>query len=142
MEITLLAALTARVRRAAAYAWASPNTIFGLAVGLLLRGRFQRVSGVIEIDGPAVERALKSLWVPAAALTLGHVVFAQNQRLLDRTRVHERVHVRQYERWGPFFVPAYLFWFAFLSFRGRDGYRENPFEIEAYDIDDPASRPW
>ena len=27
---------------------------------------------------------------------------------LNETRAHERVHVRQYEHWGPLFIPAYL----------------------------------
>jgi hypothetical protein len=32
-------------------------------------------------------------------MTLGHVVIARDQDLLDLTRAHERVHVRQCERW-------------------------------------------
>jgi hypothetical protein len=42
------------------------------------------------------------------AITLGHVVLATTESALKKTRSHERVHVRQYERWGPFFIPAYL----------------------------------
>ena len=42
------------------------------------------------------------------ALTLGHVVLGVSQAALDDTRAHERVHVAQYERWGPLFLPAYL----------------------------------
>ena len=41
-------------------------------------------------------------------MTLGHVVIARNAELLDKTRDHERVHVRQCERWGPLFIPVYL----------------------------------
>ena len=70
-------------------------------------------------------------------MTMGHVVFGQTDAALDITRRHEHVHVRQYERWGPLFVPAYLAASALLYLRGRDGYRENPFEIEAYAVDTP-----
>ena len=42
------------------------------------------------------------------------------------------VHVRQCERWGPLFIPAYLVASAVLWCRGRDFYEENPFEREAY----------
>ena len=52
--------------------------------------------------------------------------------LFAKTRAHERVHVRQCERWGPLFVPAYLGVSLWLMARGRDAYRDNPFEVEAY----------
>lgn len=117
--------------------WAFPNTLLGLMIGLLLAGRFRVVEGVIEIHSPWIARCLSSMPVPAAAMTLGHVVLGQTREDLDRTRRHERVHVRQYERWGLFFLPAYLAASAFLYARGRDGYRENPFEIEAYAVDGP-----
>ncbi len=74
------------------------------------------------------------------AMTFGHVVFGQTAAALEITRAHERVHVRQYERWGITFVPVYLLISAFLYFRGRDGYRENRFEVEAYAVDDPTSK--
>jgi hypothetical protein len=117
----------------ARYAWPAPYTLVGVAIGLLLGGRFQVVAGVIEIHGPRLAAILNRLYVPALALTFGHVVFGQNPTVLDLTRSHERVHVRQFERWGILFVPAYLIASAYLYARGRDAYRENPFEIEAYD---------
>lgn len=109
-----------------------------MTVGLLLGGRIQWVSGVAEIHGRWIARALRSMPVPAAAMTLGHVVLGCSLSDLDRTRRHERVHVRQYERWGPFFLPAYLLASLFLKLAGRDAYRGNPFEVEAYAIDDPS----
>lgn len=122
------------------YLWAAPNTIAAVAIGLLLSGRFQWVDGVIEIDGSRIARVLSGLPVSASAMTMGHVVFGQDRSMLDRTRTHERVHVHQYERWGPFFIPAYLLISLWLYARGRDGYRENPFEIEAYACEDTTSR--
>lgn len=80
--------------------------------------------------------------VPAMAMTFGHVVFGANVVALDITRRHEHVHVRQYERWGLLFVPAYLGASVILFLRGRDGYRDNPFEIEAYAIDTPDFSKW
>ena len=118
-----------------AYLWPFPCTLTGIALGLLLCGRFRLVSGVIEIHGPRVAEVLNRLLIPAAAMTLGHVVFGQTEEMLRITRSHERVHVRQYERWGVLFVPAYLLLFLYLELSGRDGYRENPFEREAFAVD-------
>ena len=39
--------------------------------------------------------------------------------------------MRQAERWGPFFLPAYLVAGAVQLLQGRDPYRDNPFEVEA-----------
>ncbi|MEM6688934.1 MAG: hypothetical protein AAF664_05870 [Planctomycetota bacterium] len=118
------------------YLWASPWTFFGLAIGLLFGGRICRREGVWEVHGPVVRWVLLHLWIPAKAITIGHVVLGQDTEALEVTRAHERVHVRQYERWGVFFVPVYLFCSLWLYIRGRDGYRENPFEVEAYAVDD------
>lgn len=71
----------------------------------------------------------------ASALTLGHVVLARDAECHERTRIHERVHVRQVERWGLFFLPAYLLCSFWLLLRGRNPYRDNPFEIEAYRLE-------
>ena len=109
-----------------------------VAIGLLLGGKFRLVDGVIEIHGSRVASVLRRLYVPAMAITIGHAVLGQTQAALDMTRKHERVHVRQYERWGIVFVPAYLLASLYLYMLGRDGYRENPFEIEAYSVDDPG----
>jgi hypothetical protein len=125
--------------RAAKYAWAGPYTILGLIVGLALRGRLRRVAGVVEIEGPGIAWLLTRLPVRAAAMTLGHVVLGQSPWHLERTRAHERVHVEQFERWGPLFGPAYVLASLICIVRGQDFYRQNPFEIEAYRVDDPAS---
>lgn len=121
--------------RIAKYLWPSPYTVTGIAIGLLLGGRFQVVEGVIEIHGPRVASILQRLYVPALALTFGHVVFGRDLDALASTRDHEHVHIRQYERWGVFFVPAYLAASVYLYARSRDAYRENPFEVEAYASD-------
>lgn len=118
------------------YLWASPTTLVGLALVLmtLRRGRVRVVGGVIEASGPMVRCALTHL-MPlrggAAAITLGHVVLGRDARALARTRAHERVHVRQYERWGPLFLPAYVAASAWAAMRGGHFYDDNVFEREA-----------
>lgn len=129
-----------RLIRIAAYVWASPYTLSGIAIGLVLGGRFQTVDGVVEISGSRIQGALNRFPQPAMAMTLGHVVFGQTKSDLSVSRLHERVHVRQYERWGPAFVPVYLAASLYLFLLGRDWYRGNPFEIEAYAVDDPSRR--
>lgn len=120
------------------YLWASPTTCVGLLLvppTLLTRGRLQFVSGVLELHGGFVRWILERL-VPlpggASAMTLGHVVIGRNLECLERTRNHERVHVRQVERWGLFFIPAYLGCSLWLRLRGKNCYLDNPFEKEAY----------
>lgn len=136
----MLKALTVHACRLAGYLWASPNTILGIAIGLLLGGRFRRVDGVLEVHGKHVASALARMFVPALALTMGHVVFGRDAEALHITRRHERVHVRQYMYWGPFFLPAYLGASLWLYATGRDGYRCNPFEVQAYRLGDLMSQ--
>ena len=118
------------------YIWAGPTTLVGLVVALLLtrRGGMATVDGVIEAHSPLLGRAL-ALLTPlaggASAMTLGHVVIARDARALDITRAHERVHVRQYEVWGPFFVPAYLLAGLWALMQGGHPYFDNRFEREA-----------
>jgi hypothetical protein len=123
------------ISRLPAYLWPLPYTLGGITVGLLLAGRFRQVDGVVEIHGPLIADVLGRFTIPAMAITIGHVVFGQSEVALSITRQHERVHVRQYQRWGPAFVPAYLGASVVMYFRGRDPYRDNPFEVEAYAID-------
>lgn len=137
--------------RAAGYAWASPNTLVGLLfvpvawlppVGRM-RARWQRpgaarlriVDGVLEVHGPWIAVLLRRL-VPleggALAMTFGHVVVGRDGRALELAREHERAHVRQCERWGPLFIPAYLLASVWAWLRGRGAYEGNAFEVEAY----------
>ena len=119
------------------YAWAFPTTAIGLLFvpDALFSGRVAIVDGVVEVHGALARFFLQHctfLQGGAVAMTLGHVVIARNQRVLMETRAHERIHVRQCERWGPLFIPAYLFMSAVQWCRGRRPYEDNPFEREAY----------
>jgi hypothetical protein len=121
------------------YLWPLPCTALGVAIGALglaTGGRLQRRNGIVEFYGGVVTWLLARMPGPlngAAAMTLGHVVLGLNQHALERTRAHELVHVRQYQRWGPLFIPAYLLCSALIWRRGGDAYRDNPFEREAYE---------
>ena len=122
--------------RPLAYLWAAPNTLLGLSlatVALCSGGRAQTERGVLEVHGGFARFFLcRCLFVKASALCLGHVILGQDRECLDRARDHEHVHVRQYERWGPFMLPAY-FLSSFLAWRrGGDYYLDNRFEREAY----------
>lgn len=123
------------------YIWASPNTFIGLIVGgigMLFGGKATAVRGCIEFHGGLVEWLLKRLMVGngVLAMTIGHTILGQSKLGLALARDHEHVHVRQYERWGPFFLPAYLGCSLVLWLQKKDAYRDNPFEIEAYEIAD------
>ena len=119
------------------YLWAFPTTLLGLLFlpDCWLTGQVRWVDGVIEAHGSLTRFFLSRCTLlrgGASAMTLGHVIIARDARLLDLTRCHERVHVRQCERWGPLFVPAYLTLSAVMWLRGLRAYEDNPFEREAY----------
>lgn len=131
-----------RAVRPLAYLWAGPNTLLGLAFVLpavATGGRVRVERGAVEIHGGFARwflaRGLPAVMPfagPAAALTLGHVILGQDWDCLETSRDHEHVHVRQYERWGPFMLPAY-FAGSFLAWRrGLHPYLDNPFEREAF----------
>jgi hypothetical protein len=90
--------------------------------------------GVIEAHGGLLSFVLRRV-VPlrggASAMTLGHVVLGRDAGCLERTRAHERAHVRQFERWGPLFLPAYVAASLAALVGRRHYYRDNRFERQA-----------
>ena len=116
--------------------WALPNTCIGLTVGLfgcLTGGRMQRRGIALEFHGGVVLPFLNHCcghWV--SAITFGHTILGRNPQCLDECRAHEWVHVRQYQRWGPLFLPAYLLNSIWVWSQGKRPYRDNIFEREAY----------
>jgi hypothetical protein len=126
-------------KRILVYLWTFPTTLIGLAflpLALLTGGKMHIVDGVMEIYGGFVSFFLRRctfLKGGASAMTLGHVVLGRDRELLELTRPHERVHVRQCERWGIFFLPAYVIASVIAFCRGGNIYFDNAFEREAYD---------
>lgn len=125
-----------RVHRTIAYAWVAPVTLVGLVLaGLALAcgARARWVEGQLEVAGAHRLRGF-GRWPPVrdfVAITLGHVILGRDHATLARWRRHEQAHVRQYERWGLLFWPLYLGASGWAWLRGREPYRDNPFEIEA-----------
>ncbi len=125
----------------ARYLWAAPASALGVilgAVGIVGGGRLSLHTGVLEVEGRLLAWGLTHLtWLEdgATAITFGHVVLARDAASLVWTRGHERVHVRQYERWGPLFIPLYVAASAWVMAHGRDPYWDNPFEREAREVD-------
>jgi hypothetical protein len=131
---------TKRIFRAFAYVWAFPATVAGALLALAARasgGRMRVVDGVLEAHGGMVTPLLRHA-IPirggASAMTLGHVVVGRDPGCLERTRAHEREHVRQFERWGPAFIPAYLIASLVAAARGGHYYRDNAFEHRAVSV--------
>src|SRR5262245_5739814 len=122
----------------ARYVWAFPNSLIGLAFVPIIRvtrGGLEVVDGVLELHGPFIAWVLRHC-VPVrggvAAITFGHVVLGCDQESLSQTRSHERVHVRQYEQWGPAFIPAYLLAALWGFLTGAGAYHGNTFERAAF----------
>jgi hypothetical protein len=126
-------ALADASRRTAAYVWAAPTSLIGLAVITVSGATCQLRRGVLEAYGPGVawwfDRLAPTCGI--AAMTLGHVVLGRDRDALDGTRRHERAHVRQCERWGPLFLPAYACASLVAWAAAGDPYFDNAFERDA-----------
>jgi hypothetical protein len=126
------------MRKVLTYIWVLPTSLVGLCFlpDALTSGEARWVDGVLELHGRMTRFLLSHIPLSGggvSAMTLGHVVIGQDAKLLEETRDHERVHVRQCERWGPLFIPAYLFMAVVMKCRGKRAYMDNPFEREAYE---------
>lgn len=117
--------------------WAFPATALGILVALIAcasGGSMKRVDGVLEVAGglPACMLLRGFPFSGAvAAITLGHVVIGVSEQALAITRLHERAHVRQFERWGGLMLLLYPIAGLWVAIRGLDPYRDNPFERSA-----------
>jgi len=125
-----------RFRMLLRHAWASPCTLAALPLALacILSGASVRLaSGVLEVAGGRtaswVSRLPRSLRF--SVITFGHVILADTDVALESHREHERVHVRQYERWGILFIPLYGGSCLIQLLRGLDPYTDNHFERQA-----------
>lgn len=133
-----------RLLRGLARAWAGPGSLVGLVLAVLARasgGVTRRHEGTLEVHGGVLRRLMSfpgGRAVGLRAITLGHVILARDAASLEEFRLHERTHVRQWERWGPLFPIAYLIASCGAWVRGEDPYRGNRFEREAWG--DPPDR--
>ncbi|MCU0617220.1 MAG: hypothetical protein MUD17_09105 [Gemmatimonadaceae bacterium] len=125
--------------------WAAPTSLLGLLVSLVVLasgGSVRRVAHTLEVALQPRRLSRTSWWHRSrfGAITLGHVIIGRTHAELARVRAHERVHVQQAERLGPFFLPAYALASAAAWWRGDCPYRGNRYEVEAYAVDDPSAR--
>jgi hypothetical protein len=116
--------------------WAAPCSLLGLLMGsalLLAGGRMHWADGALEC---CLEQGALAAWLkrhqPFAAITLGHVIIALQMEDLQRLHAHERVHVKQFERWGVLMLLAYPAASVWAWWQGEDAYFANCFEREAY----------
>jgi hypothetical protein len=91
------------------YTWASPTTLVGLVAGLLTL-----------CTGGSVQRRRGTL-----------VIIGRDPLCLEFCRNHEQAHVRQVERWGVAFIPAYLLASLLAWWQGGHYYFDNWFERDA-----------
>lgn len=123
-----------RVGRPLIYLWALPTTMVGLTAGLLTLargGRVQSRRGALEFHGGFARWLLERRVISASAMTLGHVILGRDAECLADCRDHEQAHVRQVERWGPLFIPAYVVASVWAWKRGGHYYLDNAFERDA-----------
>ncbi len=119
------------------YVWPLPVTLLGVLVALVAGssgGTLVRVDGVLESAGGWPARILRRGFPfsgAVAAITLGHVVVGVSADALTATRTHERVHVRQFERWGILMLVLYPLAGLLAWIRGGHPYCDNVFECEA-----------
>lgn len=119
------------------YLWVAPISLLFLPLVLIARwtgGRYAVHSGVLEIWGGKLGQRLNKglpLFGSVAAITLGHIVLGVSPHYLNRTRLHEREHVRQFERWGLLFPCIYFGAGLWVWAKGKRFYLDNPYEIAA-----------
>ncbi|MGP1718358.1 MAG: hypothetical protein ACTS9Y_14385 [Methylophilus sp.] len=123
------------------FLWALPTTLVGVVAAILwlsCGAKLRVAQGVLEVHGGKL-----ALWFMRrgfAAIALGHVILGFSAGRLEQLRPHEHVHVRQAERWGILFIPAYLLAGLWQKLNGRHMYYDNPFELEAFAVDALAAK--
>jgi hypothetical protein len=106
------------------FVWTLPNTVIGLLLGALTFQRPRYDRGVLLFDRTprGLSRLLRRMG--RSAMTVGFVVIG-TERVDGTLLAHEKRHVAQYCRWGPFFLPVYGALYL------RYGYGRHPFEVAA-----------
>lgn len=106
------------------FVWTLPNTLLGLALGVLTFQAPRVHGGAIVFDRSARGVTWLLSKMHRTAMTLGFVILSARP-VEGRLLVHERHHIRQSMAWGPLFVPAYL------ALAVPFGYRRHPMEVAA-----------
>jgi hypothetical protein len=126
--------------------WALPVSLPGLLLWCWVRGQHGSRDAQMGVyphgrarllvwhaHGASVAWWLKRYpFIQVEALCIGCVVLAIDEVALQRCWVHEMVHVKQAMRWGLLFPLLYFASSAWARLRGRDAYRDNVFEQQAF----------
>jgi len=134
-----------RLLRSAKILWALPCSAVGIvfaAVPLLAGGKATWSSGVLEVTYRERKANCGSLArrLPFRGIVFGHVILAVTEEELATIGDHERVHIQQYERWGPLFFVAYGLSSLWQLIHGRGMYWDNHFEVQARALGSCAPR--
>jgi hypothetical protein len=100
---------------------------------------------VLLVEDARIRRWFRAQLIPVRAQTLGRFVFARETVPAD-ILAHECEHIRQWERFGPFYLPLYFGSSALALLQGRRPYRDNAFESAARrraerDVAEESSQP-
>ncbi len=133
------------IGRTARLLWAAPCSAIGLVlavVPLALGGSAAWHRGALEVtyrhDQAGCGKLADAL--PFRGIVFGHVILAVTAQELAWIGPHERVHVDQYERWGPLFLPAYGLSSLWQWLHGRSPYWYNHFEVQARQLSGEGMR--
>ena len=123
-------------RGIASLLWASPCSTVGVllaSIPLLAGGQVKWSAGALEVTYRESEASCGRLArkLPFRGIVFGHVILAVTRSEMLSIGPHERVHVQQYERWGPLFFFAYGVSSIWQVLRGRSAYWDNHFEVQA-----------
>ncbi len=118
------------------FLWASPCSAIGIVlagIALALGGRAKWSAGALEVTYRHSLASCGNLAgrLPFRGIVFGHVILAVTGEELRTIGPHERVHVEQYERWGPLFFLAYGASSLWQLINGRSAYWHNYFEVQA-----------
>ncbi len=125
--------------------WASPCSAVGVVLAcipLLAGGQAKWAAGALEVTYRENEASCGRLArkFPFRGIVFGHVILAVTRDELLSIGPHERVHVQQYERWGPLFFFAYGASSIWQFLQGRSAYWDNCFEVQARALSAQAHR--
>jgi hypothetical protein len=115
---------------------ALPGDLLGMLImrGCGINAPTRRVDSgdvtAVLVEDPRIERWFRAHLIPVQAQTLGHFVFARGP-VPPEIMAHECEHIRQWSRFGPFYLPLYFGSSAVASLRGRRPYWDNAFESAA-----------
>jgi hypothetical protein len=84
----------------------------------------------VLVEDPRVARWFRAHAIPVQAQTLGRYVFSRGP-MSPVILAHEVEHIRQWERFGPFYLLFYFCSSALALARGRRPYWDNAFEVAA-----------